>query len=173
MRAIAVTSCLFCLSLLGGEGGVLAAQETASAPQVRQQNGIAYMSGGVGVDEVASMRRMAEQFNVRMRFVDSADGSYLSDVSVTLFNARREIILAVLSEGPFLYLKLAPANYRAVIRYGKTLDCRSIQVKPGPRSINMLVRLPAQQDEEKLIAGTRDRSSGCARQPACCGGGRR
>lgn len=169
MRATAFTSGLLCLAcLLGGAGGLHAEQEAAAAPQVRHQNGIAYVSGGVGRDEVASMRRMAQQFNVRMRFVDNADGSSLSDVSVTLFNARREIVLLVLSEGPLLYLKLAPGNYRALIRYGTTIESRSIQVKPGRGSVEVHVGFPAQQDEGQLITRVPDRPSMCQRVPGCC-----
>ena len=61
---------------------------------------ITYVSGGIGSDEAAALRRIAPRFNVRMHFLDSGGDGSLSDVSVTLFNARREIVLLVLSEGP-------------------------------------------------------------------------
>lgn len=76
---------------------------------------------GLAAMKHAAMRRVASQFNVRMHFVDSTDSSALSDVTVTLFNARREIVLLVLSERPYLYMNLPPGNYRAVVRYGPVM----------------------------------------------------
>lgn len=127
----------------------LAAANDAAVPsqagtlKLRQLNGISYISGGVGLDEAATIRGMAQQFNVRMHFVDSNDNSALSDVTVTLFNARREIVLLVLSEGPYLYLNLPQGAYRAVIRYGGSIFSRSIAVTANSAVVDLLLRFPA------------------------------
>ncbi|SDD82552.1 hypothetical protein SAMN05216345_11764 [Cupriavidus sp. YR651] len=113
-----------------------------SALQLRQLNDISYVTGGIGSDEAAAMRQVARQFNVRIHFVDSSDSSALSDVTVTLFNARREIVLLVLSEGPYLYMNLPRGNYRAVVRYGGILVSRSITVKGDSAGVDLLLRLP-------------------------------
>jgi len=121
-------------------------------PQVRTLNGISYVSGGIGTDEAAAMRRMAGRFKVRMHFVDSTDGSALSDVSVTLFNERREIVLLVLSEGPYLFLDLPPGTYRAVVRYGPELSSHRIRVDAGKDGQDLLLRFPGSADKSILIA---------------------
>jgi len=121
-------------------------------PQVRTLNGISYVSGGIGTDEAAAMRRMAGRFKVRMHFVDSTDGSALSDVSVTLFNERREIVLLVLSEGPYLFLDLPPGTYRAVVRYGPGLSSHRIRVGAGKDGQDLLLRFPGSADKSVLIA---------------------
>ncbi|WER44689.1 hypothetical protein CupriaWKF_10060 [Cupriavidus sp. WKF15] len=125
-----------------------------SALEFRQLNGISSVTGGIGSDEAAAMRRVARQFNVRMHFVDSTDSSALSDVTVTLFNARREIVLLVLSEGPHLYMNLPRGNYRAVVRYGGVIVSQSITVNGSSAGVDLLLRfptIPAGTDE--LIAG--------------------
>jgi len=171
MRASTLALSLSCAAALWGTAdGPLLAQEVGGAPPVQHQNGIAYVSGGVGRDEAVAMRGMAPRFNVRMHFLDSAGGGALSDVSVTVFDARRQIILLVLSEGPFLYMKLAPGSYRTVIRYGTALECRRIHVLAGGHRVHLLVRFPGQLEEGELLAGPLEAGAVCGHAPACCGG---
>jgi hypothetical protein len=153
MRAF-MTICFLILST-----AAMAATNDAAVPsqagtiRLRQLNGISYISGGVGIDEAATIRGMARQFNVRMHFVDSNDNSALSDVTVTLFNARREIVLLVLSEGPYLYMNLPRGAYRAVIRYGGSIVSRSIAVTGDSAAVDLLLRFPAMPPgSDSLIA---------------------
>ncbi|KAI3600637.1 hypothetical protein D8I24_4395 [Cupriavidus necator H850] len=139
MRAIALATCLPC-------PGVFAAMPTGAdsavplavpeAPAVHHMNGIDYVSGGIGVDQVAAIRTMAGRFNVHMHF------SSLSDVTVTLFDARREILMLVLSEGPLLYLRLPPGNYRVVVSSAEAIESRSLRVRQYGRGPSLLLRLP-------------------------------
>jgi len=118
------------------------ADASGNGPQLRQANGIQYISGGIGSDEAVVMRRLAAQYKVRLRFVDSADGSALSDVSVTFFDAERQIVLQVLSEGPYLYLNPPPGEYRAVVRYGGTIACHRFNVGATRSARELVVRFP-------------------------------
>ncbi|WER48920.1 carboxypeptidase regulatory-like domain-containing protein [Cupriavidus sp. WKF15] len=153
MRAFIATCCL--MLSVGTSAGFRVATATSleGTLQPRQLNGISYVSGGIGIDEAAAMRGAAKQFNVRMHFVDSADSSALSDVTVTLFNARREIVLLVLSEGPYLYMNLPRGTYRALIRYGGVIVSQSITVTGSGAGIDLLLRFPSRQPGgEALIA---------------------
>lgn len=145
MRAIALTACLLCPGLFVAIPAGAASPESPvvpAAPAVQHMNGIDYVSGGIGVDQVAAMRSIAGRFNVHMHFVNEADGSSLSDVTVTLFDARREIVLLVLSEGPLLYLRLPPGDYRALVRSAGAIECRTVRVHPDDTGPSLLLRLP-------------------------------
>jgi hypothetical protein len=137
--------CFLVLSaaVLAAANDPIARSQQAGTLELRQLNGISYISGGIGTDEAATVRGMAQQFNVRMHFIDSTDSSALSDVTVTLFNARREIVLLVLSEGPYLYMNLPRGAYRAVIRYGGSIVSKSIAVTGSSTGIDILFRFPA------------------------------
>ncbi|TXI08040.1 MAG: hypothetical protein E6Q76_07715 [Rhizobium sp.] len=115
----------------------------ANAPALKQANGIGYLSGGIGRDEAGTMRGIASQFKVRMHFVDSTDGSALSDVSVTVFDARRNIVLQVVSEGPYLYLDPPPGAYRVLVRSGNVVSCHHFDVTSRGRATDLVLRLPA------------------------------
>lgn len=145
MRATALAACLLCPGLFVAIPAGAASPESPvvpAAPAVQHMNGIGYVSGGIGVDQVAVMRSIAGRFNVHMHFVNEADGSSLSDVTVTLFDARREIVLLVLSEGPLLYLRLPPGDYRALVRSAGAIECRTVRVRPDGTGPSLLLRLP-------------------------------
>lgn len=154
MRTFIATCCLLLSTAVLADVNVAMATSPDGALRPRQLNGISYLSGGIGSDEAAAMRGMAKQFNVRMHFVDSTDNSSLSDVTVTLFNARREIILLVLSEGPYLYMNLPQGTYRALIRYGGVIVGQSITVTGSGAGIDLLLRFPPMSaGSNGLIAG--------------------
>lgn len=72
-------------------GSTAAANET---PEPATQNGIAYVTGGVGQDEVDALRAAASKYNLRMMFA-SRSGEYLSDVDVTIRAAAAQPVLTV------------------------------------------------------------------------------
>lgn len=92
--------------------------EAASAGVVapKTQGGIAYVSGGVGQDEVEAMHRIARDYNVRLTFVGKG-GEYLSDIDTHIRTARGAAVLAVVSEGPLLYVRLPSGSYRVSASY--------------------------------------------------------
>jgi hypothetical protein len=145
MRAIALAACLLCAgSFVAIPAGAASAESPVvpAAPAVHHMNGIDYVSGGIGVNQVAAMRGIAGRFNVHLHFVNEADGSSLSDVTVTLFDARREIVLLVMSEGPLLYLRLPPGDYRALVRSAGAIECRSVRVRPDGTGPSLMLSLP-------------------------------
>ncbi|KAI3603167.1 hypothetical protein D8I24_2990 (plasmid) [Cupriavidus necator H850] len=145
MRAMALAACLLCAGpFIAIPAGAASAESPVvpAAPAVHHMNGIDYVSGGIGVDQVAAMRGIAGRFNVHMHFVSESDGSSLSDVTVTLFDARRELVLLVMSEGPLLYLRLPPGDYRALVRSAGAIECRSVRVGPDGTGPSLMLRLP-------------------------------
>lgn len=105
-------------------GSTAAANET---PEPATQNGIAYVTGGVGQDEVDALRAAASKYNLRMMFA-SRSGEYLSDVDVTIRAAAAQPVLTVRTRGPFLYARLPAGQYRIDARYGSAEQRRSVRV---------------------------------------------
>ncbi|WZV79292.1 carboxypeptidase regulatory-like domain-containing protein [Burkholderia pseudomallei] len=104
-------------------GSTAAANET---PEPATQNGIAYVTGGVGQDEVDALRAAASKYNLRMMFA-SRSGEYLSDVDVTIRAAAAQPVLTVRTRGPFLYARLPAGQYRIDARYGSAEQRRSVR----------------------------------------------
>ena len=87
--------------------GANALAETSPEPIMR--NGVAYITGGIGEDEVTAFRDVAPRYNLRITFA-SKSGHYLADVDVTL-SAGKSTILDAHTSGPFLFARVPPGRY--------------------------------------------------------------
>ncbi|TPQ25106.1 hypothetical protein C2U69_35800, partial [Cupriavidus pinatubonensis] len=75
VRGLAVPLCSAAVAGMMLLQAAVAMTLPTNAPPLRQADGIEYLSGGIGSDEASVMRGLAPQFKVRLRFLDSADGS--------------------------------------------------------------------------------------------------
>ncbi|MGN6808677.1 MAG: carboxypeptidase regulatory-like domain-containing protein [Trinickia sp.] len=98
-----------------------------SLPQPASQNGVSYITGGVGEDEVQAFRAAAPNYNLRMTFASKA-GNYLSDVDVTIASGAGQPVLTVRTEGPFLYVRLPAGRYRIGAQRLHVSETKTIQV---------------------------------------------
>jgi hypothetical protein len=102
-----------------------------SLPQPATQNGVSYITGGVGEDEVQAFRAVAPQYNLRMTFA-AKTGSYLSDIDVTITSAAGQKVLSVRTEGPFLFVSLPAGRYQIRAQMRQITETRQIRVPvPG------------------------------------------
>jgi hypothetical protein len=106
-------------------------------PQTKTENGITYMSGGVGKPEAAAMREEARHYPLSMIFSAAKDNEFLAKVQVTIKNQAGKEMLSTISDGPILLVKLPAGRYTvAAESHGKTLH-RSVQVPAqGDRQVS-------------------------------------
>ena len=116
-------------------GGALA-QADAPLPAVRTSGQVQYLSGGIGADESAAIRKAAGQWPLALEFAikDKQRASFAADVTVRIRDARGNEVLQAVSEGPFLLARLAPGSYAVdATLAGQTLH-RRVDVKAGKSS---------------------------------------
>lgn len=98
------------------------------------QNGISYIGGGVGVAERAALERWAKDYPLRIEMA-RRNGEYLGDVRVKVFNAKGELLLDVLSDGPLFYLQLPTGQYAVEVVPQNALpngaQIRDVQISSG------------------------------------------
>jgi len=103
----------------GSESAAPLSQSPAATPgspasrlmQVRVDQGIRYISGGVGEGERAELNALSNQFNLRLMFAMQGSGEYLSAVRVNILDPRGGSILSVESKGPWFLAQLPPGDY--------------------------------------------------------------
>lgn len=105
---------------------------SAGTPVVKTQGNVTYVSGGIGQDEVESMRKMAPDYNLRLMFVGTG-GEYLADIDTRIRAANGTVVLAVVSEGPLLYVRLPSGSYRVSATYNGVVRQAMVTV-PAHRS---------------------------------------
>ncbi|MEO8411472.1 MAG: hypothetical protein ABI478_12970 [Propionivibrio sp.] len=128
---VALALALHCPGLLAEEMKEAAAENAISAAQAE----IPWMSGGVGEESRAAMRDAASAYNVHIVF-SAGDGAYLASIPFSVERAGGPVILAGISNGPLLNLKLKPGAYRVMAEINDMKQSRNLRVGK-----QMLVRL--------------------------------
>ncbi|MFS2106488.1 hypothetical protein [Ralstonia sp. Ralssp135] len=128
--------------------------DAAAAPEVRVQNEIAYVSGGVGSDERDTMHAMASRFNVRLNVVSARTGEALSDVDVSVADDHGKLRLRVRTEGPLLYMRLPRGRYQITAAYRGVMQ--TLSVRAGSKPVDAVVRLRTEPETDRWLLCKRD-----------------
>ncbi|MBC3375587.1 carboxypeptidase regulatory-like domain-containing protein [Pseudomonas sp. SWRI92] len=87
--------------------------------QPTQQNGVTYLSGGIGEDEARAIGQ-AQGYNLHMTFAIGPENKYVPDVDVTVQKTSGQTLLTLSDAGPLVYVQLPPGKYTVVaIRNGE------------------------------------------------------
>jgi hypothetical protein len=128
-HAFTLTAALVSATSLGAN--FCAAQSVAAGTDAAAtrtvQNGVAYITGGVGTDEASALRSVAGQYSLRLTFVTQG-GRYLSDVGVEIVGPSGAAVLNTLTLGPFLYVSLPAGRYQVAAYAQGTKKTRVVLV---------------------------------------------
>jgi len=117
-----------------------------AAPTPQQQNGIAYINGGVGQEEQTALKSQRADYNLLLTFATRQSGAYRSDVQLDITDAKGARLLSVANTGPMFYAKLPPGTYRiSAAAEGKTFK-RTVKVGSAPKDITLHWENDAQDD---------------------------
>ena len=104
--------------------------------QRQEQNGITYLSGGVGEDEAKAIQQTTG-YNLHMTFAIGPENKYIPDVDVVIQKAQGQTVLTLTQAGPLVYVQLPPGKYTVVAtRNGEE---RSVTAVVGSGAANNLV----------------------------------
>jgi hypothetical protein len=81
--------------------------------QQQQQNGITYLSGGVGEDEAKAIQH-AQGYNLHMTFSTGPKDEYVPDVNLVIQKTPGSPVLTLSEAGPLVYVQLPPGKYTVV-----------------------------------------------------------
>ena len=90
--------------------GPLSSHPENLVPIVSDQ-GIRYVSGGVGEGERAELDALSNQYNLRLLFAKQGSGEYLSAVQVNILDAQGGTVLTAESRGPWFFTQLPAGDY--------------------------------------------------------------
>ena len=106
--------------LLGSVGLVSAA---TGEPEIHDQQGVRYVSGGMTKDELAEMNRMAPRFPMHIVMIDhKMQHQPIKGVDVTVRDVSGNVVLEATSEGPLMFVEVIGGRYTVEAAYkGETL----------------------------------------------------
>ena len=109
----------------------------ATLPPAKMENGVTYVSGGIGHDESAAMKAEARSYPLSMVFSAGKDNEYVADVRIAIRDKAGKAVLNTVSGGPIMLVKVPAGRYSiAAERNGKKLR-RTVQVNQrGDKQVN-------------------------------------
>lgn len=122
---------------LGTVGSTVAADMQA-LPEAQTQNGVAYLSGGIGVDQANAMKAAAKDYSLMLTCATKQTGQYLSQVKVSITDKSGAPVLETVTEGPILLAQLAPGQYRISAESNGVTMNETVQIgSERPRQVNL------------------------------------
>lgn len=118
--------------------GTIAATPAALAAEeaiVKTENGVSFVSGGVGDASSDSLQSLAKDFNLKLVFALKS-GEYVSGVNVTIANAGGKTLVDTTSEGPLFLTKLPAGNFKIVATLGSKSESRTVTVGGRLRTVD-------------------------------------
>lgn len=105
------------------------AEIQSGALTIEQGNdGIRYVSGGIGVEERAWLAAHSAEFNTQFTFAVQPGGAFVSDVHVVITSAKGHPVLDTTTQGPKLLVKLPAGNYQVTATHDGQSQRRSFAV---------------------------------------------
>ncbi|MDG0025396.1 carboxypeptidase regulatory-like domain-containing protein [Trinickia sp. Y13] len=101
--------------------------QAASAPVAMQ--GVTYLTGGIGEDDVKQLRAAAAKYDLRVTFA-SKTGAYLSDIDVSISTESKREVLSIRTEGPLLFVNVPPGRYLLAANYAGKAQTKHVTVPP-------------------------------------------
>lgn len=116
--------------------GSCLADDTAAGMTAMTQNGISYVSGGIGEAQQQELKAMRKDYNLLLTFAIEKSGEYLADVKVRIQDAKGKKVLETVSPGPLFYAKLPQGKYRITAESQETPVSKSTSIgKTGARDL--------------------------------------
>ncbi len=78
---------------------------------LKSHAGIAYLSGGIGEEEVQAMRAQAKKFTLNLLFSEGTSGRWVTNVNVNIYNEQDERVFRIVGSKPMLYVNLPAGTY--------------------------------------------------------------
>lgn len=79
----------------------------------QEQNGITYLSGGIGEDEANAIQQTTG-YNLHMTFAIGTENKYIPDVDVVIEKAQGQPVLTLNDAGPLVYVQLPAGKYTVI-----------------------------------------------------------
>lgn len=99
--ALIIPCLLFSLSVF--------AEESPLKPET--QSGVTFVGGGIGETEREALQTLKGDYNLNLLFAYKGSGEFMSDVNVRIADAKGNVLVETLVEGPYLFANLKPGNY--------------------------------------------------------------
>ncbi|MDB5980599.1 MAG: hypothetical protein JWQ69_1614 [Pseudomonas sp.] len=102
----------------------------------QQQNGISYLSGGIGIDETEAIQQ-TKGYNLHLTFSAGPSNEYVPNIDVVIQTEKGQPVVSMNQVGPITYVKLPAGKYTVVSTRNGQEKQERIEVDGGSvRTVN-------------------------------------
>jgi hypothetical protein len=101
-----------------------------SPEKVFEQNGMSYVSGGIGIASQERLKAIEKNFNLKLVFT-LVEGNYVADVGVMIKDGAGKTVIQHVADGPFFMAKLPAGSYSVSAVYDGKVQARKLAVRDG------------------------------------------
>jgi hypothetical protein len=112
--------------IVAGSSGLALAQVDLQ-PQTTA-GGIRWVSGGIGFAETHELKKIENEYNLRLLFAVRGTGEYLADVVVIIQDHQGQPVLEATALGPRLLAQVPAGTYTVTATVGGATETRRISV---------------------------------------------
>lgn len=139
LRILVISLILTCFTPLLGQAEEL-------SMNIQTQDGVSFVSGGIGQDQRDELQRIKGQFNLHLLFAVQQKGEYLSDVQVEITSSDGTSMLRTISAGPNFYAKLPSGRYKVTAERDAYTLSQSVSIGGGQRK-SVVFRFPLKRGD--------------------------
>jgi len=122
------------LAFAGLLGATAAWAQSETLPSVTTQGLISYISGGVGSDEAAALRRAAPSYPLTLELAVPSGGprdAYIADAKVEIRDQQGHTMLSTQSEGPLFLVRVPSGQYTVEVAWNGSVRRKTVDVTAG------------------------------------------
>jgi hypothetical protein len=159
LDAMVLASATIATNLLVAAPAVAADGQTLPAPEM--QGYVSYVSGGIGEDEAAAMKRAAAGFPLELQFVQKARprDEFLAEVKVRIRDGSKNVLLDAVSNGPFVLARLPAGKYQVEAAYNGVTKRQTVDIRASKHERAVFVWAAADELKHSLLENALDGSS--------------
>jgi hypothetical protein len=126
--------------------------DPAVLPAEEVQGNISFVTGGVGEDEAAVLKRAASRYPLQLQFVQKAwpRDEFLAGVRVRIRDRSKTVLLDTVSQGPFLLAKLPAGTYQLEAEYEGVVKRQTVAIRAGKHERAVFVWAPPHETSSML-----------------------
>lgn len=93
-----------------------------------KSNAVPYATGGVGLEERAVMKGMADHYNLRLVFA-TLSGAYFTNVEVLIQDGNNRTLVDRKSNGPWFFVELPKGQYKITAIHADQKETRKVALE--------------------------------------------
>jgi len=117
---------------------------------LKSATGINFINGGIGREEVETIRKAAKKFPLQLLFSEGKAGRALTDIGLTITDINGAAVFTWKKAGPLLYIDLPAGKYKVSGNYNGTKQSHIITLVAGEKPQKLYLNWKAEVPEDAI-----------------------